>query len=218
MACRTTACSASTRRACAATAAASTKACCTTSTDAWRRPQGTQVLVLHQLGNHGPSYFRRYPAAFARFTPACENDDLQHCTREQIVNAYDNALLYTDHVLAQLIARLQAHADSVDSAMLYVSDHGESLGENRLFLHGMPYAIAPARADPGADADVGVAGLRANDRPRSRLPASACALEPASHDHLFHTMLGLLDVQTALYEPQWDFSATCRREVVAAAP
>jgi lipid A ethanolaminephosphotransferase len=172
--------------------------------------QGTQLLVLHQLGNHGPAYFRRYPAAFARFTPACEDEDLQHCTREQIVNAYDNALLYTDHVLAQLITQLQARADSVDSALLYVSDHGESLGENRLFLHGMPYAIAPdvqtkvpmvMWASPGFAQGVGL------DLGCLRQRAQA----GVSHDHLFHTLLGLLDVTTSLYEPGWDFSAECRR-------
>jgi len=175
--------------------------------------KGTQLLVLHQLGNHGPSYFRRYPSAFARFAPACQNDDLQHCTREEIVNAYDNALLYTDHLLAQLIRELSARADRVDSAMLYVSDHGESLGENRLFLHGIPYAIAPEVqthvpmvmwTSPGfADAtSLNLACLRQQ------------ASTGVSHDHLFHTLLGLLDVQTALYERQWDFSAACRRDVV----
>lgn len=170
---------------------------------------GTQLLVLHQLGNHGPSYFRRHPGAFARFEPECRSDDLQRCTREEIVNAYDNALLYTDHVLAQLIRQLAAHADRVDSAMLYVSDHGESLGENRLFLHGIPYAIAPDVqthvpmvfwASPGfaAAARLDLACLRQRSR------------ASASHDNLFHTVLGLLDVRTSLYEPQWDSSAACR--------
>jgi len=175
--------------------------------------KGTQLLVFHQLGNHGPSYFRRYPEAFARFKPACENDDLQHCTREEIVNAYDNAVLYTDHVLAQLITQLNARADRVDSAVIYVSDHGESLGENRLFLHGIPYAIAPdvqtkvpmvmwatrvfAQA-AGVDLDC--------LRERSRASVS--------HDHLFHSLLGLLDVRTALYQPRWDVSAACRGEAV----
>jgi lipid A ethanolaminephosphotransferase len=107
-----------------------------------RQARGTQLLVLHQLGNHGPSYFRRYPPAFARFQPSLPQRRPARCSREQIVNAYDNALLYTDHVLAQLIAAA-GQADTLDSAMLYVSDHGESLGENNLFLHGMPYAIAP---------------------------------------------------------------------------
>ena len=179
--------------------------------------KGTQLLVLHQLGNHGPSYFRRYPAAFARFTPACESDDLQQCTREQIVNAYDNALLYTDHLLAQLIGQLAAHADSVDAAMLYVSDHGESLGENRLFLHGIPYPIAPdvqTRVPMVMWATPGFAAATGLDLACLREQAQRASIR---HDHLFHSLLGLLDVRTKLYEPQWDFSAACRRDLDSAA-
>jgi lipid A ethanolaminephosphotransferase len=108
-----------------------------------REAKGDLLVVLHQLGNHGPAYYRRYPPAFARFTPACEQDDLHRCDRQAIVNAYDNALRYTDEVLARTIERLAAHAGQVDSALLYVSDHGESLGEHGLYLHGLPYAIAP---------------------------------------------------------------------------
>jgi lipid A ethanolaminephosphotransferase len=174
------------------------------------RAKGTQLLVLHMLGNHGPSYFRRYPHAFARFTPACENDDLQHCTREEVVNAYDNALLYTDHVLAQLIGQLNAQAGRVDSALLFVSDHGESLGENRLFLHGMPYAIAP-------EVQTKVPMLMwMSDGFRDTSGLDPGCLEQRAqrsvqHDHLFHTMLGLLDVQTSLYDNAWDIGADCRR-------
>ncbi|MBA3623738.1 MAG: phosphoethanolamine--lipid A transferase [Methylibium sp.] len=180
------------------------------------RAQGVQLLVLHQLGNHGPAYHRRYPEAFARFQPACEDDDLQNCTREQIVNAYDNALLYTDHVLARLIATMNAHADQVDTAVVYVSDHGESLGEGNLFLHGMPYAIAPAvqtRVPMLTWMSAGFQNRNGFD--------TAClqrrAQQPASHDHLFHTVLGMLDVQTALYEPAWDALRTCRGSSVATA-
>jgi lipid A ethanolaminephosphotransferase len=171
--------------------------------------RGTQLLVLHQLGNHGPSYFRRYPPAFARFQPECRSDDLRSCSQQEIVNAYDNALLYTDHLLAQLVSQLQAHADMLDSALIYVSDHGESLGENNLFLHGLPYAIAPDVQkqvpmlmwfSPGFAAaqrlDLGC--LRAR------------AAQPAAHDHVFHTLLGLLDVSTALYAPDWDLGRPCR--------
>ena len=171
--------------------------------------QGTQVLVLHMLGNHGPAYWRRYPPAFERFVPACRSDDLSRCSRAEIVNAYDNALLYTDHVLASLIATLDAHAARVDSALVFVSDHGESLGEKGLYLHGMPYAIAPreqlqvpmlmwwsdgfGRAD-GIDRDC----LRAR------------AAQPATHDNLFHTVLGLVDVRTALYDASLDLGGACR--------
>ena len=176
---------------------------------ALRGGRTTQLLVLHQLGNHGPSYFRRYPPAFARFAPVCASDDLQQCTREEITNAYDNALLYTDHVLASLIAKLQAAAGTVDSALLYVSDHGESLGEGNLYLHGLPYAIAPdaqthvpmvAWFSAGAPASLGLDA----DCLRHR------AAQPATHDHLFHTLLGWLDVKTALHDPQWDLAQGCR--------
>ncbi len=175
---------------------------------------GTRFLVLHQLGNHGPSYFRRYPTAFARFKPACEKDDLHLCSREEIVNAYDNALLYTDHVLALLITRLHAASATVDSAVLYVSDHGESLGENNLYLHGLPYAIAPdvqkrvpmmAWFSPGAAASIGID----TDCLKKRAQA------PTAHDHLFHTVLSLLDVKTSLHETAWDLAQGCRTAAVA---
>ena len=176
--------------------------------------RGTQFLVLHTLGNHGPSYFRRYPAAFARFSPACQFDDLQKCSQQEIVNAYDNALLYTDHVLASLIAKLQAAAGTVDSALLYVSDHGESLGENNLYLHGLPYAIAPDMQkrvpmvmwlSPGLPRALGldVACLQGRSK------------QPAAHDHLFHTVLGLLDVTTSLYEAPFDLTQACRNATAA---
>ncbi|MCK6424111.1 MAG: phosphoethanolamine--lipid A transferase [Burkholderiaceae bacterium] len=176
--------------------------------------KGVQLLVLHPLGNHGPSYFRRYPKAFARFQPACESDDLRQCSREEIVNAYDNALLYTDHVLARLIGTLQARADRVDSAVLYVSDHGESLGENNLFLHGVPYAIAPqVQTRVPMTLWLSEGWRQALDLDLDCLQRRAG--EPTAHDHLFHTLLGLLDVQTGLYARDWDLTAGCRRDVVA---
>lgn len=172
-------------------------------------PARTQLLVLHMLGNHGPSYFRRYPPAFAKFQPACGFDDLQQCTNEEIVNAYDNALLYTDHVLASLVAKLQAASATVDSALIYVSDHGESLGENGLFLHGMPYAIAPdvqKKVPMTLWIGTGAArSLRLDTDCLGRRSAS-----PAAHDHLAHTLLGLLDVKTAIYDPAYDLTQGCR--------
>lgn len=171
--------------------------------------QGAQVLVLHQLGNHGPSYFRRYPKAFEHFTPACQNDDLRQCSTDEIKNAYDNALRYTDHVLAQLITQLQAQAASVDSAVIYVSDHGESLGENNLFLHGLPYAIAP-----DFQTHVPMTMWFSEGYAQAASLDTAClkrrAAEPAAHDHLFHTVLGLMDVRTSVYEADWDLSRGCR--------
>jgi lipid A ethanolaminephosphotransferase len=170
---------------------------------------GTQLLVLHMLGNHGPSYFRRYPPAFERFTPVCRNDDLGRCTQQEIVNAYDNALLYTDHVLATLIGTLSAHAGQIDSAMLFVSDHGESLGEKNLFLHGVPYMVAPKE-----QTQVPMVFWQSEGFARGAALNSDClrarARQPAQHDHLFHTMLALLDVKTSLYAPELDVTAGCR--------
>lgn len=170
------------------------------------------VLVLHMMGSHGPAYYSRYPDRVAAFGPACRTSQLDRCTQQQIVDAYDNSLRYTDAVLAGLIDTLRAHADRVDTAMIYVSDHGESLGEHGLYLHGTPYLVAPDhqkhvpmlmwfsdgyRRDFGLDADC----------------LSAARGARYSHDNLFHSVLGLLDVRTAVYDRAQDMFANCRRPV-----
>ncbi len=195
--------------------------------DRLAQAQGTQLLVLHMLGNHGPAYFKRHPPAFEQFKPACRTEDLRKCSREDITNAYDNALLYTDHVLSRLLATLKA-AQRVDTAVVFASDHGESLGENNLYLHGLPYAIAPdvqkqvpmflwlsdglfdglSTGPAGAPAAAVPAALDAACLQQLRQRA---AQQTAAHDHLFHTLLGLLDVKTRLYEPAWDLLQPCRR-------
>lgn len=170
---------------------------------------GSLVVVLHQLGNHGPAYYRRYPAQFAQFGPTCDTDDLSRCTPEQIRNAYDNALLYTDHVLARTIDWLEQLEARYDTAMIYVSDHGESLGERGLFLHGMPYAIAPREQTEVPM----VMWFSDSFAQRMRLDVSclrARAHEPATHDHLFSTVLGLLDIRTQTQDATMDLSARCR--------
>lgn len=173
--------------------------------------QGNRVIVMHQLGNHGPAYYKRYPAEFRRFLPACENPDLAKCSQEEVVNAYDNALLYTDAMLAKTIAFLRERASKFDTAMIYVSDHGESLGENNLYLHGVPYAIAPR-----VQIDVPMVMWMSNGFAGSFGVDAAClrqqAMQPVSHDHLFHTLLGLLDVTTSAYVSEFDFSRVCRAQ------
>lgn len=101
------------------------------------------MIVLHQLGNHGPWYSKRYPKEFERFTPTCKKGELNECTQEEIDNAYDNAILYTDYFLAQVIKFLKQYDSQYETAMLYVADHGESLGEHGVYLHAAPYEIAP---------------------------------------------------------------------------
>jgi len=170
--------------------------------------KGDQVVVLHQLGNHGPSYFERYPSRFKRFTPTCENSELGECEPQGIVNAYDNALLYTDHFLAQTIGLLRSQAD-YDTALIYVSDHGESLGEKGLFLHGVPYSIAPAE-----QTRVPMAMWFSPGFVQAAKLDTAClrheAAEPASHDNLFPSVLGLMQVSTREYQPAYDLFAKCR--------
>jgi lipid A ethanolaminephosphotransferase len=160
------------------------------------------------MGNHGPAYYRRYPPEFRRFTPDCATAELRTCSREQVVNAYDNAILYTDHVLAGLVGAL-ANSREIDTAMIYVSDHGESLGENGLYLHGLPYSIAPStqtHVPMIAWLSPGFAASDSVDRRCVRAKAGA----PLSHDNIFHSVLGLLDVQTRVYKPERDLFAGCR--------
>ena len=179
-----------------------------------RDDYGDLMLVLHQLGNHGPAYYRRYPDAFKHFEPACETDMLHDCTQQQIVNAYDNAVRYTDHLLARLISFLQTQRPRYDVALVYVSDHGESLGESGLYLHGMPYAIAPKE-----QIEVPMLLWLSSEFASHRGIDLGClrrrAHDPASHDHLFHTVVRALDVITPDFDPSFDLIAGCRNSADA---
>ena len=105
---------------------------------------GDVFIVLHQMGSHGPAYYKRYPPAFEKWAPACQTSELSECTQDEIINAYDNTILYTDYFLAKVIEWLKSNDDVYEPALLYISDHGESLGENGIYLHGLPYMLAPA--------------------------------------------------------------------------
>ncbi len=170
------------------------------------------LLVMHQMGSHGPAYYKRAPPAFKRFMPECTTNVLQDCSKEQLVNAYDNTIAYTDHLLALAIGWLHQREAQNRTAMLYVSDHGESLGENNLYLHGLPYALAPdvqkrvpwiSWLSPGF----------ARDQALDLACLQAKAETPLQHDHLFHSVLGLLQVQTSVYQPALDAYASCRRQL-----
>lgn len=170
---------------------------------------GDTLIVQHMLGNHGPAYYRRYPDAFRRFTPDCRTAELRDCSREEVVNAFDNAILYTDYVLAETIRELDRVSDRVDAMLVYVSDHGESLGESGLYLHGVPYRIAPDLQTHVPMLVWSSGGLRATTGLDERC-LQGRAQDALSHDNVFHSMLGMLDVSTAAYRPGLDPFARCR--------
>ncbi len=160
-------------------------------------------IVLHQKGNHGPSYFLRHPEEFTVFSPECTTNQLQECTQEEVANAYDNTLLYTDFFLDQVIKFLQGNSEQFNTAMIYMSDHGESLGENNIYLHGLPYFIAPdvqkhvpfiVWLSPDYMALAGINKEALNSQLETRY----------SHDNLFHSILGLMGVETEVYDPDLD--------------
>lgn len=179
-----------------------------------RRARGV-VVVMHQMGSHGPAYYKRSPPAFKKFLPECANNSLQSCDQQGLVNAYDNSIVYTDHLLGSAIGWLKTRQAQMAPALLYLADHGESLGENNLYLHGMPYSVAPdvQKHVPW------ITWLSPQFEQRSRL-ATACLKQQLdakiSHDHYFHSVLGLMDVQTRVYQPALDIYASCRQNAAGA--
>jgi lipid A ethanolaminephosphotransferase len=169
---------------------------------------GDTLIVLHQLGSHGPAYYRRYPDRYRVFLPDCRSPNFGDCDDEQIANSYDNTILYTDHVISAAIDALVAESDRIIPSLIYMSDHGESLGEHNLFLHGMPYQFAPAE-----QTHVPMITWISSDAERIYGPLSDCADAkglPISHDNLFHTELGLLDIATEIYDEKLDLYSSCR--------
>ncbi|MEA9355824.1 phosphoethanolamine--lipid A transferase [Bacteriovorax sp. PP10] len=159
------------------------------------------LIVLHQMGNHGPAYYKRYPKEFEVFRPVCKTSELGKCTNEEITNAYDNAILYTDYFLSKVITLLKANSSKFNTAMLYVSDHGESLGENGIYLHGLPYMMAPKEQKDIAMIMWFGGGMEAETNYvllKKRLN------EPYSHDNVFHTILGMFEVESSVYKPEMD--------------
>lgn len=162
-------------------------------------PKGDIVIVLHQMGNHGPAYSKRYPKAYEKFTPVCKSAQLEQCTQAQITNAYDNAILYTDAFLSKTINFLKQYDDNFETAMFYVSDHGESLGEKGLYLHGFPYTIAP-EAQKHVPAIMWFGRSFAVDKEGLKRKAHL----PFSHDNYFHTVLNFTEINSSVHKPELD--------------
>jgi len=174
--------------------------------DLIRNAQKDLVIVLHQKGSHGPAYWKRYPDEFRKFGPVCQTNELEQCSREQITAAYDNTILYTDYFLDKTIKVLKDAG--VPASMLYFSDHGESLGEKNMYLHGAPYIFSPEeqRKVPM------MLWMSDNFSQRFHFDRSCLAARSSqqfSHDNVFHSTLGMLNVSTAVYNPKLDLFHAC---------
>lgn len=167
-----------------------------------------RIIVLHQLGSHGPEYFKRRADQDKRFAPECQDKQIQLCERSAVINAYDNSIVATDRLLAGVIGQLQQQSH-YHAAMLYLSDHGESLGENGVYLHGLPYFMAPE-----AQTQIPMIWwMKQGYASAANLSAHCLAKsqdEPLSHDHLFHSLLGAFSVSTTIYQAPLDMFRRCR--------
>lgn len=165
---------------------------------------GDILVVLHQMGSHGPQYAKRYPKEFEHFSPSCHSNLLDDCSESEINNAYDNSIRYTDYFLSRVIDYLQGEAAGFSSAMLYLSDHGESLGERGIYLHGFPYALAP---DEQKHVPMVMWFGSEHSRELGKLADLTFTHREFSQDNLFHTLLGLMAVKTSVYQPGLDIFA-----------
>ncbi|EKM7808648.1 phosphoethanolamine transferase EptA [Klebsiella aerogenes] len=168
------------------------------------------IIVLHTIGSHGPTYYNRYPAEFKKFTPTCNTNEIQSCTQQQLTNTYDNTILYVDYVVDKAIKLLQSKQDRFTTSLVYLSDHGESLGEDGVYLHGLPYSIAP-----DTQKHVPMLLWLSPDYQQRYGVSSQCLQQQAktndySQDNLFSTLLGLLGVDTREYQAKDDLLTPCR--------
>ena len=175
------------------------------------KAEDNTFLVMHQIGSHGPAYYKRYPQAMEVFAPACRTAQFADCTQEEIVAVYDNTILYTDKNIADIIDLAKSKSDTLTTAVIYMSDHGESLGESGLYLHGAPYFIAP---DEQTKVPF-VAWFSDEFKDQMNLNSDCISAKkdsPVSQDNLFHSMLGLLNIETEVRQPALDLFGTCMEQ------
>lgn len=169
------------------------------------KTQNHTVLFLHMMGSHGPAYYKRSTESEKVFGKECTDPTFKSCSKESIRAAYDSSIRYTDRVVAELIRKLQNRAD-INTALIYLSDHGESLGENGLYLHGAPYYIAPDEQKIVPMVMWFSEPFKKNYTIDTRV-IEENSHKPVTHDHLYHTILGLLNVRSSTYDSLWDLSA-----------
>lgn len=167
-------------------------------------------VVMHQTGSHGPAYFAHYPKEAEIYQPVCQTENLSSCTIEELVNVYDNTVYYTSVFLGKLIEELQALSKEYNVALFYASDHGESLGENGIYLHAQPYENAPIY-QKDVPMFIWLPEETAQNLSINRQCLQKAVKKPHSHDNLFHSVLGLSDIKTTDYHSELDVFSTCRQ-------
>ena len=165
-----------------------------------RNESRPRLIVLHQSGSHGPAYWTKYPPGFDQFNPVCRSVDLQSCSRSELINTYDNTIYFTDYLLGLLISTLQVLPD-IPSVVIYISDHGESLGEAGLYLHGTPMAFAP-----DVQKNIPFVVWMSETFQRQRAITNSDLLRAASYSHhnIFHSVMGALGLRSDIYQPSLD--------------
>ncbi len=166
------------------------------------------LIVLHMMGSHGPTYFKRYPKNKGLFLPDCQRSDIQNCSEDELINTYDNSIAYTDFVLSEIITEMSALAakESVETSVLYISDHGESLGEKGVYLHGLPYAFAP-------DEQTHIPMIYWNDSQQTDFNLHCLdrmSAKPLTHDNVFDTLLSIMSVRSTTYSEKNDSFISCK--------
>ncbi|WP_159990606.1 phosphoethanolamine transferase [Pelistega ratti] len=169
------------------------------------------MIILHSNGSHGPAYYQRYPSTLkGLFRPSCDTNAIESCSPEEITNVYDNTILNVDDFLDKTIQLLQSYATDYNVALLYVSDHGESLGEKGFYLHGAPYIIAPKE-----QTHIPMIFWANQQFYQSRQLDLNCLKQVAeqqefSHDNIFHSLLSIWHIKTTEYQAQFDIFNMCK--------
>ena len=152
------------------------------------------LIVIHTSTSHGPNYASKYPKEFEVYKPVAHNVEEGEKNVAKLVNAYDNTILYTDYLLSNMIDTLRSLKDW-KSSMIFISDHGESLGENNMFMHGMPMKLAPKVQYEIPFLVWTSDGYREY---KSNLP------EVLEQHYIFHSVLNLLSIQSPAYDKDYD--------------
>ncbi|MEI7255566.1 phosphoethanolamine transferase EptA [Dickeya dadantii] len=168
------------------------------------------IIVLHTMGSHGPAYYQRYPDDFRKFTPTCDTNQIQTCSRESLINTYDNTILYVDYIVDKAINVLKGHQDKFNTALVYLSDHGESLGEDGIYLHSMPYAVAPTQQTHIPMLMWLSGGYQQQFSIDDSCMRKQAGQQRFSQDNLFHTVLGMFNIATKEYQAPLDILQPCR--------